>query len=90
MTPEGSTIATVGRAPDGEIGIWTRTLPGAKFEQYEPGPLPARAIYNPPSLQFSPDGRQLLLFWNAGPERGEEAWLMPFPPDANRPAARVL
>jgi dipeptidyl aminopeptidase/acylaminoacyl peptidase len=90
VTPDGSAIATIGRALDGEIGIWTATLPGATFERYEPGPLAAQAIHNPPSLRFSPDGRQLLLFWNAGPERGEEVWLMPFPPDANRPARRVL
>jgi len=90
VTPDGSVLATIGRALDGEIGVWTATLPGANFEPYEPGPLVARAIYNAPSLRFSPDGRQLLLFWNAGPERGEEVWLMPFPPDANRPARRVL
>ena len=90
VTPNGSALATIGRTLDGEIGIWTATLPGAKFEQYEPGPLAAQAIHNPPSLRFSPDGRQLLLFWNAGPERGVEVWLMPFPADANRPARRVL
>ena len=90
VTPDGSALATIGRTLDGEVGIWTATLPGAKFERYEPGPLAAQAIHNPPSLRFSPDGRQLLLFWNAGPERGEEVWLMPFPPDANRPAQRVL
>ena len=90
LTPDGSVLATIGRTLDGEIGIWTATLPGARFEQYEPGPLAAQAIHNPPSLRFSPDGRQLLLFWNAGPGRGEEVWLMPFPPDANRPARRVL
>jgi hypothetical protein len=90
VTPDGTALATIGRALDGKLGIWTAALPGAKFELYEPGPLAAQAIYNPPSLQFSPDGRQLLLFWNAGPERGEEAWLMPFPPDPNRPARRVL
>ena len=44
----------------------------------------------PALAAFSPDGRQLLLFWNAGPGRGEEVWLMPFPPDANHPARRVL
>ena len=90
VTPDGSVLATIGRTLDGEVGIWTATLPGAKFERYEPGPLAAQAIHNPPSLRFSPDGRQLLLFWNAGPERGVEVWLMPFPADANRPARRVL
>ena len=72
VTPNGATLATIGRTLDGEIGIWTATLPGAEFEPYEPGPLAAQAIHNPPWLRFSPDGRQLLLFWNAGPGRGEE------------------
>ena len=90
VTQDGSTVATVGRTDDGAIGVWTAKLPGAKFEKYEPEPFAAREIYNSPWLRFSPDGRQLLLFWNAGTGRGEEAWLMPFPPDASRPPRRVL
>ncbi len=83
------TVATVARSEDGSFGIWTATPLGADLERYEPAPFAARRHYNEPFLRFSPDGRQLLLFWYAA-DRGEEAWLMPFPPDANSPPHRIL
>jgi DNA-binding winged helix-turn-helix (wHTH) protein/Tol biopolymer transport system component len=89
ITRDGETMAMVARGEDGEFGIWTATPPSAKLERYEPVRFAARTVYNAPFLRFSPDGKQLLLFWWAG-DRGEEAWLMPFPPDANHPPRRIL
>ena len=37
-----------------------------------------KVVYNIPSLQFSPDGRQLLLLLNRGRD-GEEGWLLKYP-----------
>ena len=89
ITRSGTIVATVARGEDGSFGIWTATPLGAELERYEPAPFAARRHYNSPVLRFSPDGRQLLLFWYAA-DRGEEAWLMPFPPDVNSPPHRIL
>jgi Tol biopolymer transport system component/DNA-binding winged helix-turn-helix (wHTH) protein len=87
VTRDGSTLAAVRRA-DGSVGVSIARLPAAEFEEYEPAPFAATALFNIPALRFSPDGSQLLLMWNTG--RGEEAWLLPFPADASRPPRRVL
>jgi DNA-binding winged helix-turn-helix (wHTH) protein len=89
VTRDGAKMATVARGEDGVFGIWTATPPSAKLERYEPAPFAAHTYYNAPFLRFSPDGSQLLLFWYAG-DRGEEAWLMPFPPDPSNPPRRIL
>ena len=58
-------------------------------ESYEPAPFAASDYENSPFLRFSPDGSKLLFIWYAS-GRGEEAWLLPFPPDPNNPPRRVL
>jgi DNA-binding winged helix-turn-helix (wHTH) protein/Tol biopolymer transport system component len=89
VTRDGATMAMVARGEDGVFGVWTATPPSAKLERYEPAPFAARTVYQAPFLRFSPDGNQLLLFWYAG-DRGEEAWLIPFPSDARHPPRRIL
>jgi DNA-binding winged helix-turn-helix (wHTH) protein/Tol biopolymer transport system component len=86
---DGSTLAMLARGEDGSVGIWTATPPGAMLERYVPAPFAADSYFNIPFLRFSPDGTRLLLIaYAAG--RGNEAWLMPFPPDATNPPRRVL
>jgi DNA-binding winged helix-turn-helix (wHTH) protein/Tol biopolymer transport system component len=89
LTRNGSTLAMLARGEDGAPAIWTATPPTATRERYEPAPFAASAYQNSPFLRFSPDGSQLLFIWYAA-GRGEEAWLLPFPPDANNPPRRVL
>jgi Tol biopolymer transport system component/DNA-binding winged helix-turn-helix (wHTH) protein len=89
VTRDGSMIASIGRTADGMVGVFTATLPDAKLERYAPDPFVAHGTLNGIFLRFSPDGKQLLLWWNAS--RGEEeAWLLPIPGDATRPPRRVL
>lgn len=38
---------------------------------------------------WAPDGRKVLLTWNLAAE-GEQAWLLPYPPDPRRPPRRIL
>jgi len=63
-------------------------LSSGTLQRYEPAPFESPLLVNTPRLAFSPDGRQLLLMWN--PVDGEQAWLLPYPPDPARPPRRVL
>jgi serine/threonine protein kinase/Tol biopolymer transport system component len=88
ISRDGATIAMLMRHDDGMIGIGISSPSGAPTQRYEPAPFESPLFYNTPVLRFSPDGKQLLLMWNAG--EGEQAWLMPFPPDAANAPRRVL
>jgi Tol biopolymer transport system component/predicted Ser/Thr protein kinase len=88
VSPDGSAVA-VPRTPDGGLfGVWISAPAGAPLKPYEPAPFAAPSVFNSPTVRFSPDGKQMLLFRNAG--AGEEAWLMPYPADAAHPPHRVL
>jgi Tol biopolymer transport system component len=83
---DGTALAIVRREADGSFGIWTTPLPTIALERYEVAPFEMGSLLSA-GLEFSPDGRQLLLRWLAPPE---QFWLLPFPQDANRPPRRVL
>jgi dipeptidyl aminopeptidase/acylaminoacyl peptidase len=51
-------------------------------------PFAAKIVYNAPSLKFSPDGRQLLLFLNRG-TAGEEGWVLKFPEEGAAGVRRI-
>lgn len=88
VTRDGSTLAMLRVGDDGVLGVWTAALSDPVFEAYEPAPFAAARVVNRPFLRFSPDGAQLLLSRNAGGE--EQTWLLPFPPDPDRPPRRTL
>ena len=88
ITRDGSTIAALRRDENDVWGIWAGALSSGTLQRYEPAPFESPLLVNIPRLAFSPDGRQLLLMWN--PVEGEQAWLMPYPPDPARPPRRVL
>jgi class 3 adenylate cyclase/Tol biopolymer transport system component len=88
---DASLFAYTGQAADGRVGVFTVALPDGEPAWYSPDLFvaPNRLSGDAPFLRFSPDGKQLLLWFNAG--RGaEEAWLLPIPPDAANPPHRVL
>ena len=87
MTKDGATLAALRRDERG-VGVWAGPIANGELNRYEAGPFAEQAILNTPHLGFSPDGRQLLLMWNTG--TGEEAWLLPYPPDDHRPPRRIL
>lgn len=89
-TRDGSTVASLRQGEDGLWGVWVASLPSGHFQRYEPAPFATPHYINRPSLSFSPDGHQLILMLNVGHGDGEEAWLMPYPPDPRRPPRRVL
>jgi DNA-binding winged helix-turn-helix (wHTH) protein/Tol biopolymer transport system component len=89
ITADGSTVAALRRDEQSTWGIWTGPIASGALERYEPAPFAAMRFINTPALSFSPNGRRLLLLWNTG-SQGEEAWLLPYPADANDPPRRVL
>jgi serine/threonine protein kinase/Tol biopolymer transport system component len=88
VSPDARSLAFIYPGADGRYGIWISSPAGSVPKRYEPDPFSTKDVYNEPKLKFSPDGKQLLLFINAGRQR-EEAWLMPFPADASR-APRLI
>lgn len=88
VTSDGSAAAILRRDEDGTFGIWIASLPNGPLRRYEPAPFAARMFANLPTLEFSPDGRTLLLMW--APPGGEQAWLLPYPPDRAHPPRRIL
>jgi Tol biopolymer transport system component len=88
VTPDGSTVAALHRSEDNGWGILAGSVSSRALQRYEPAPFTSPRLSNRPALEFSPDGRQLLLMWN--PVDGEQAWLMPYPPDPAQPPRRIL
>lgn len=88
VSPDWKAMAELRRGEDRRWGIWIGIAPDWKFKKYSPDPLTSTVLYNAPSLHFAPDGKNILLFFNPG--RGEEAWLIPYPPDPGNPPRLVL
>jgi len=88
VSRDGTAMAGLRRGEDGVYSIWISSPPGAALTPYLPAPFASRRITNGPQVRFSPDGRQILMFRNAG--AGEEAWLMPYPADQATPPSRIF
>ena len=52
-----------------------------------PAPFASKELTGYPQLDFSPDGKEILLF--RGGDSGDEAWLLPYPA-GDRPPKRIL
>ncbi len=88
LAPDGTTVALVRTDEKGQEGIWTSSPIGAPLQRYEPAPFATGEIFNSPVLNFSPDGRQLLLSWSTA--HGNELWLMPYRANPADPPRQVL
>ncbi len=91
LSPDGKALAAMRKGEDGRYGIWIGTPPDWKLKKYSPDPLASALFVNLPCLHFSPDGKNILLFFK--PEeggRGEEGWLIPYPPDTQNPPHLVF
>lgn len=75
---------------DGPVGLWISSPIGSALKKYSPDPFATRSVLNAPTLAFSPDRKQILLFINSGDRGREEAWLMPYPADPSHPPRRVF
>jgi Tol biopolymer transport system component len=80
------TAAIVRRDESGDWAVWTTPLSAVALRKYEGLPLGSARPVNL-GLEFSNDGRQLLLTWVVPPE---QIWVLPLPEDDRRPPRRVL
>jgi Tol biopolymer transport system component len=92
--------SVVAVSPDGKSGVvlaqdtdktWDAFISdpiGSPLRRYPASQASAHALFNSPQMQFSPNGRQLLLI-RAGDTGTEESWLLPWPAGSGTPR-RVL
>ncbi len=88
VSTDNKVAAFLARSDDGTWGVSTVALPGGTPMKYPAEPYATKAVYNSPSLQFSPDGRQILLLLNRGQD-GEEGWLLKYPEEGTSGARRI-
>ncbi len=86
ISPDGHTLAMlVSTADDGfRLHLLTATPPEAPPRPYEPPPWEPTIHYNNPAIQFSPDGKKILVAI-ALEGRGETADIAPWPAGKARP-----
>jgi len=89
ISSDAKTLVAFRKGNDGRFGLWISSPPGSPLRKYAPEPFASREIYNDPQVEFSPDGKHLLLIANLDRHR-EEAWLMPYPPDSSHPPRQVI
>jgi hypothetical protein len=85
LSPDGRTLATWRtKRSVHTFTVWLASPPDAEPREYAPAPFTVKGWYTPNYLEFSPDGRQLLLADYT--DAGETAiWLLPFPDSGRQP-----
>jgi eukaryotic-like serine/threonine-protein kinase len=89
VSRDGTALALLYRDDDGAWDIGISSPPGAAPRPYQPAPFASHRFWDHPMVKFSPNGKQILLFWNPH-NTGNEAWLMPYPADAAHPPHRTF
>ena len=78
ISPDGKAAVWLHRGADGQYDIYVSEPLGSPVRRYPNSGVASRDVYNGPKLQFSPNGKQILLI-RAGDSNSEEAWLLPWP-----------
>jgi len=86
VSPDNKAGAMLGQGKDKQLGVWISAPLGSPPKPYVPAPFTANEVANAPQLKFSPDGKSLLLLINL---KGEQAWLLPYPPNPSRPPRQI-
>jgi serine/threonine protein kinase len=89
ISPDGKAVAAFQSLGDATNTVWISSPPGSEPKKYGPDPFATKTVYNTPTLEFSPDGRHLLLIVNRG-RRSEEAWLLDYPPSGTGGVRQVM
>ncbi|HUB78383.1 MAG TPA: protein kinase [Bryobacteraceae bacterium] len=89
ISPDNQAVAYFYPGDDGRYGVWISSPLTAQPKRYLPDPYATKDLYNDPKLQFSPDGKEMLLTMNGGRKR-EETWLLPYPPNPSKPPHLVV
>jgi serine/threonine protein kinase len=89
ISPDGQAVAVFQSLGDAINTVWISSPPGSEPKRYGPDPFAANTVFNTPTLEFSPDGKHVLLIVNGG--RGsEEAWLLDYPSSGTDGVRRVM
>ncbi len=88
VSRDGSAVAYYEPDKNGNYNVMLSAPAGSPATPYAPAPFVTKAAFNGYQVKFSPDRKQILLLRN--PTTGEEAWLMPYPPDPSNPPHRIL
>ena len=89
ISPDGRTVAAWQSLAGGTNTVWLTSPPGSEPKKYAPDPFASKNVRNVPMLDFSPDGKHLLVMVNAG-RRDEEMWLLDFPSSGSGGVRQVL
>jgi serine/threonine protein kinase len=87
ISPDGKTMAAFREGDDGSYSLYTSSPIGAPYRRYAPEPFATKAVFNGASIQFSPDGRKILLTLTDQVNQ-PLSWLIPFP--AGNSAPRLI
>ena len=82
VSPDGQTVAVYKADNDGARRVYISQPIGKPLRPYPSGKFANKSRINSPVMKFSPDGRNILLFFNDG---GEKRWLLPYPADRGEP-----
>ena len=83
LSRNGSAYAEYSRDPDGIYRIKLSDPLGSPLRPYTPAPFASKTVGGLPHLDFSPDGKKLLLV--RSDEKSEEALLFAYPADGSPP-----
>jgi serine/threonine protein kinase/Tol biopolymer transport system component len=87
ISPDGKTMAMFRKGEDGLYNLYTSSPVGSPDRKYAPAPFATKAVFNGATVQFSPDGRKILLTLT-NQVHENLSWLVPFP--AGNGAPRVV
>ena len=87
ISPDGKTMAVFRKGDDGLYSLYTSSPVGSQGRRYAPAPFATKAVFNGATVQFSPDGRKILLALT-NQVHENLSWLIPFP--AGNGAPRVV
>jgi serine/threonine protein kinase len=88
LSKDGKVLATLAQSADGTYSLTVSDPLGAPMRPYAPAPFATKDLYGSPQLEFSPDGKKILLDL-AGERAGNDAWLLPYPAQSGTPK-RIL
>ena len=82
VSPDGQTVAVYKADPDGARRVYISQPIGKALRAYPSSKFANKSRINSPVMKFSPDSRNILLFFNDG---GEKRWLLPYPAGRDEP-----
>ena len=84
ISPDGKTGALFADLGDkGGYDVYISEPIGSPLRRYPNSGISSARVFNSPRLQFSPDGKQLMLVRAA--DQGDECWLLPWPAGSGKP-----